>query len=614
MRKIITILGISFCVTYLFGQVQEYPLSRQDSALIIKYTEAFKSLDTDATAKEASDYLNQIATIYWEHNIFREAIKHFQESLVRNEKLGNSNAIAMINSNLALIYTDLADYSNALIYFKKTLAVRYANKETIGIISALINMSVVYNSLQQYDNSVESLLQALDYARELNAPAQMRSCYGMLSETYEKMGMVDKSLYYFEYYRTFHEMIQSERISQIGNELENEILKSKLAEEEADKKRLELLLAEKELETKKGELQEAATTTKNLLKDLNRQELEAEYFRQETEIKELQNQQEIAQTRKAITIILIIAVMLTIILLIAIYAYISKRKANILLSYKNDLIREQSDDIVLKNNELNISKARIESINREMTSSITYAKYIQQATLQKPAELNTLVKDSFIYFKPLDLVSGDFYWFNKVDEKIIIASVDCTGHGVPGGFISMLGIELLNKVVLVEKKTNPVEILQYMDKSLLKTIKKNDAGVTAGMEISLCTIDYSEKTILFASAKTPLFIIQNNEMQLIKGTKHTLGEKESKDVVFALHKFDITDDTHIYMFTDGYLDQIGGRNNKRIGTQQFVKYLYSIHKNTFKEQQKSLAVNFEEYATKYKEQQIDDNLIIGIKL
>ncbi len=372
----------------VFSQ-QEYPLSRQDSALIIKYLASFEEKDSLGRLKEASDNLNSIAMIYWEHNHFTDATFYYTESLIRNEKLDNENAIAMINSNLALINADMGNYEKALTYFEKTLASRVANKETTGIIAALINMSVVYNNLKLYDNSISALTEALDYARELNVPEQMRSCYGMLAETYEKKGDTKNSLYYFDYYKSFHEMIQDQKIARVGEELENEKLKVLLTEEEKQKKELELRIADLEIRNKKKELEVSNTTNETLIQNFSRQELEFEYFRKEKQLNEILNLQEIQQRKKIQTIILTITFSLILILVIGIYGYTNKRKDNKKLIYQNQQILAQGEKIMQQNTELEYAKSKIEKINEKLVSSINYAKFIQVSTLNKKSFLNT---------------------------------------------------------------------------------------------------------------------------------------------------------------------------------------------------------------------------------
>ena len=195
--KLIFSLFFTLHLSLSFGQTQEYALSRQDSALIHKYLNKAAGHENNQNLKEASRFLNDAAMIYWEHNHYDQSIKYFKKSLAFNKKLANENGIAMINSNLALINTDKKNYTEALRYFKNTLAVRKSNNEPIGIISAHINISVVLNNLEKHDEAVGHLLEALNEAREINDPDQMRACYGMLSETYQKAGNVEKSLYYY---------------------------------------------------------------------------------------------------------------------------------------------------------------------------------------------------------------------------------------------------------------------------------------------------------------------------------------------------------------------------------------------------------------------------------
>ncbi len=609
-KNIFTFLLMSYSII-VFAQ-QEYPLSRQDSALIIKYQAAFEEKDGLGKLKEASDNLNSIAMIYWEHNHFAKATSYYEESLIRNEQLENENAIAMINSNLALINADMGNYEKALTYFEKTLASRIANKETIGIIAALINMSVVYNNLGQYDKSIESLTEALDYAREMNDHEQMRNCYGMLAETYEKKGDTENSLYYFEYYKSFHEMIQNEKVAIVGEELENEKLKVLLTEEEKQKKELELRLADLELKNKEKELEESDSTNKSLIKNLTRQELEFEYLRKEKQLTEIMNLQEIQQRKKTQTIILIITFSLIFILLIGIYAYLNKRKDNKMLIFQNQKILVQKEEIMQQNSELEYAKSEIEKINKKLVSSINYAKFIQVSTLNKKSFLDTLVKDSMIYYKPRDVVSGDFYWFNKVGNKIIVAAIDCTGHGVPGAFLSMIGNELMNKIVLFEEITEPREILKNMNKGISITLNQENSKNTDGMDMALCTIDYTEKTLIFAGANNPMIIIQNNELQIIKGTKYSIGGHKYSDKVFEEQQFKITENTYFYLFSDGYADQLGGTKGRSLGTKFFANLLFENHTKSTEEQTVVLKNTFENWTLT--EKQIDDILILGVKL
>ncbi len=611
MKKLIFIILIFLFSSNIFAQ-QEYPLSRQDSALIIKYQAAFEVQDNLGKLKEASDNLNSIAMIYWEHNHYAQATTFYEESLIRNEKLENENAIAMINSNLALINADMGNYEKALTYFEKTLASRIANKETIGIIAALINRSVVYNNLKQFDKSIESLTKALDYAREMNDPEQMRSCYGMLAETYEKKGDTKNSLYYFDYYKSFHEMIQNEKVAKVGEELESEKLKLLLSKEQIEKDSLSLRLKEYQLINTQKELNLTDSTNKSLIQNLTRQELEFEYFRKENELKDLQNQQVIQKKQKTLSIIIIIAISLIFIILIGSFAYLVKRKDNEKLKYQNQQILQQREEIMQQNSELEYAKSEIEKINDKLMSSINYAKFIQVSTLNKKSFLNTLVKESLIYYIPRDTVSGDFYWFNKVGNKIIIAAIDCTGHGVPGGFLSMIGNELMNKIVLFEEITNPAEILKSMDKSISITLNQENSKNNDGMDMALCTLDYTENTLIFAGANNPMVLIQDDVMQIIKGNKSSIGGHRISEKIFENKNFKITNNTYFYLFSDGYIDQLGGPKGRSLGTKFFANLLFENHKKNVEEQAIVLKKTFENWTVN--EKQIDDILILGVKL
>ncbi len=262
------ILLFSFTSQNIFAQ-KTYPLTRNDSAKIQQYNTAFTEQNSRGNLKEASKFLNLSAMLYWEKNHYNTAEKLFLQSLGLNEKLANQNAITMINNNLAMIYADKKEYKKALDYFEQTLVSRRVSKGKIGIISALINQSVVYNKLKSYKKSIKNLEEALDLAREMNDPKQMKSCYGMLSETYEKAGDTKKSLYYYNYFKTFNDLVTRKTIKKSNDALINERLQRELAELEKRNKALELAKTEKKLVKKETEVKSYSKKQKELLESLS---------------------------------------------------------------------------------------------------------------------------------------------------------------------------------------------------------------------------------------------------------------------------------------------------------------------------------------------------------
>ena len=382
MRKYLFIVIILLNINFVaFSQLQKYSLSRQDSATITKFNEKAIEFQQTNHKREESGMYNNIASLYWEHNHFDEAINYYKKSLSLNENLDNENAIAMINSNLALILADQKKYDEALKYFEITLSTREANNEVIGIISAHINMSVVLNNLKKYDEAIDHLTKALDYAREMNDAKQMTSCYGMLSETYEKAGNSEKSMYYYELYKSFHEMVQDKRIIKSTEELENQRLKTEIAEVNTEKKALELLYKNIQLRKTEDELDSSIVAGDSLLSNLNKKELIVEVLKHKAEIVELENEKKLQKKRKAIRLISIAIGFLLIIALLLIFITLKIRKKNRTLNQQNAEILQNREEIRTQNEQLNRAYSQIDKAHQKITASINYSKFIQTAML-----------------------------------------------------------------------------------------------------------------------------------------------------------------------------------------------------------------------------------------
>ncbi len=287
------------------------------------------------------------------------------------------------------------------------------------------------------------------------------------------------------------------------------------------------------------------------------------------------------------------------------------------IKLKNKELEEQvairTHEITLKNKELNYQKEKIEESHQNITDSINYASRIQQALLPSDKLLSDNLASHFILFKPKDIVSGDFYYFKKINQYIIVAVADCTGHGVPGAFVSMLGISFLNEIIRKKEVKSASEILENLRTQVKTSLNKEDTknSNSDGMDIALCVIDTETNELQFSGAYNPLIIIRNNELIKIKGTRSPIGAyiKEQKFIneKIQLHKNDI-----IYMFSDGYADQFGGKDYKKFSIKKLRDLLMSIHKENIDEQKTILNKTIEDW--KAGSYQIDDILIMGVKV
>jgi len=267
--------------------------------------------------------------------------------------------------------------------------------------------------------------------------------------------------------------------------------------------------------------------------------------------------------------------------------------------------------VQLRTKEITQKNVEIQKINKDLTDSIEYAKRIQTAMLPLGETINQHLPDNFILFKPRDIVSGDFYWFTEKNDKIFITAVDCTGHGVPGAFMSMIGAEILTTIVNNKEIYDPAKILELLNEYIRTALKQDTTENQDGMDMALCVIDKKTKTLEFSGAKNPLFHIHNNELTKIRGNKQSIGgyqfDNFKKDVI----KYESP--SWFYIFSDGYPDQFGGPENTKFMIKYFKEILIENHKKPMLEQKEILNSRITDWM-KTAHRQTDDILVIGFKL
>lgn len=281
------------------------------------------------------------------------------------------------------------------------------------------------------------------------------------------------------------------------------------------------------------------------------------------------------------------------------------------LEATNADLNQTNEELQVTIEMVNEQKELIEAKNKDITDSIRYARRIQESILPPIAQMkNTL--NCFVLYRPKDIVSGDFYWFAAKDDLCIVAAVDCTGHGVPGAFMSVLGNSLLNQIVNENDIVNPSEILLQLHKRVGNALRQRSESIQSqdGMDIGLCVIEKDKKIIGYAGAKRPLFLVRNGELSEMKVNKNSIGGKNIvenfESVTLQLQANDL-----IYLTTDGYADQFGGDEKRKYMSKNFKNLLQNIHQLDLAAQEQALTREFETW--KGEEKQTDDILVIGIK-
>jgi serine phosphatase RsbU (regulator of sigma subunit) len=442
-------------------------------------------------------------------------------------------------------------YPNALTYYEKALKLSKELGYKSDFSSWLGDIAAIQITQGKYEDAEKNLLRALALADSIGALDTQKQHHKLLSELYAKKKMFDKSLVHFQKYSA-----AKDSVANIDNTLE------------AGKKAMAF-----EYE-KKAALMKAEQERKDAVIAGSR-------------------------LRQRIIIYFISSVLLLVLCLGALIyrGSLQKQKANTQLEKKNKIIEHQ--------------KELVEEKNRHITDSIQYAKRIQEAILPSRLFEAGEVKDYFIYYAPKDIVSGDFYWRFKDGDDLFFAVVDCTGHGVPGAMMSMLGYDMLEYALKDKGLRQPGLILQTINNEIIAKLAKNsNSGSTDGMDITLCKFNVKASILTYAGARNGICIACAEEVRTFPVDKRSIGDEEGYP--FREYTISLLANDTVYLFTDGFADQKGGPQCRKFMLGRFHLLLKEISALPCDEQKKKLNDEFQNW--KGKESQRDDVLIVGIKL
>jgi serine phosphatase RsbU (regulator of sigma subunit) len=286
------------------------------------------------------------------------------------------------------------------------------------------------------------------------------------------------------------------------------------------------------------------------------------------------------------------------------------------LIYMRDEIKESRRDLEVKVEERTLElKTRtneIEYLYGQVTDSIKYAKKLQEAILPTKEIVNKLLPDAFILYHPKDIVSGDFYWVEEKNKKTYFAAVDCTGHGVPGAFMSIVGRNLLKQILADLKNPQPNEILNELSKGIAETLNTKDSHSKDGMDIALCSIDYVSMTLEFSGAINELYLIRDGALQMVQGDKTYIGTIDESFISYSNNTIGLQKNDCLYIFTDGFRDQFGGIKGKKFMRKRFDEMILNHHTLEMEEQRRLYTKTFRNWMGM--EEQVDDVLMIGVRV
>ena len=546
------------------------------------------------------EYCSKLAFLYWQNGELDKSLNYFNRSLEINKELNNRNGSKLIYYYLGMIYSEKEEYQKSVKAFKKGIKISRELGMQKSVLSGLINLAQTYQNNNEYEKSNEYALKGYNMAQEQNNLEKVRTCAGLLTENYKELNNPEKSSHYFEVFSSLDKRIKDEKISEIKKESQNQVNQA-LSEKEKTKK---------ELSEEKGKLRIAEDSLARAEQMTREQQMRIEM--QDLELKRKEAQ---IKLEKTIRNTLIIGVFLIIGVAMLLYKfYRQKQRANLKLAEQNEKINKQNQQIHEQKNKLEIQ-------NTKLSDSISYAQNIQSAILPTDLFTNPEIKP-FILYKPKDIVSGDFYWYARKNgrdnvKQIFIAAVDCTGHGVPGAFMSMIGNQSLNEIIVEKNISNPSEILYKLNMNIIDALNQEYSDNTDGMDVCLIRLDFSEnsKEVYFAGAKRPFYYIKKGETEIerVKGNRYSIGGvyKNKREKIFETHDMPIQAGDILYLTTDGIIDQVN-ENRKRFSSTRLLSILQNNLDKPMEKQEKILEKRVDDF--RGNSEQRDDITVIGIKI
>lgn len=557
-----------------------YQQAHYDSALAEMFS-ALEIFNHDSLKRDRAGVLNLIGNVHYFTNK-RQAIGYYEQSLAIHEQLNNKDGMASQYGNIGLIYVAEKDTAKAIDYSKRSLAMYEQLGHESSIATSQINLAHTYREFGMFKEALPYALKSLELRKELDEKKGIAVSTIVLASIHMDMADYAKAISLFE-----EGIDMVHRLGLRSYEWESLYFLAdcyaKLGQFEKAVSIYPNVLAIKDSIYKKESTEQIA-------------KMEGLYEAQKDgKVKLLEQQAEIStlQLRKResfLALAVVVTFFLGIMSLMAFFAYRAKAKVNVVLERKNHLIENQK---------------------KEITDSIRYAENIQRALLPPVDVMRAIFPDSFILHRPKDIVSGDFYWIHDLPDRVYVAVVDCTGHGVPGAFMSFIGTSALNRAITDLQLVKPSDILSSLSNQVSEMLRSGQGtDVKDGMDLALCCYFKQSGELHYAGAYNPLWVLRNGEVEIIKGDKQPVGNMSSHRS-FTNHIVQVTKDDVVYLFSDGFADQFGGTGDKKIGSGKFRAKVASIGHLPLKDQGEVLSDFFDTW--KGEAEQVDDVCIIGVR-
>jgi len=574
-------LGVT---TYDLGDIQQ---------AIIYYNKGLKLTDKTGNLRYRANGFMSLGIVYLDIKEYEKSIEYLYKALAidkETEAIGNMEVTYLNLGNAYLISEQL---DSALICYKLAYKKRDERQDLHTLGTTMNNLGEIYLTMGEMDSSIYYYTEGMKIRTELDDQRDLIYSYGGICSWYTENGHPKKGIPWGEkglnLAKSFNNHVHMvaaagplylayQGAGDFEKGLEVYILRqNSLDSIQSESNQKELISQEVQYAYEKNKLADSLA------------------FEKQKAIDNLAHEKDMAQEAKERYVLYGGLAFVLILGGLAFLGYQRKKKANHIISKQKEQAEHQ--------------KELIEEAHKEITDSIAYAKRIQSAILPPDKLVQELLPESFVLYKPKDVVAGDFYWLEKVENNILFAAADCTGHGVPGAMVSVICNGALNRSVREFGLTDPAKILDKAREIVIQEFEKSEEEVKDGMDIALCSIN--DMTLTYAGANNPLWIVRNNEIIETKADKQPIG-KFSAAKAFTSHSIELQKGDTIYIFSDGYVDQFGGDKGKKLKAKALRELLLSIQDSTLKEQESILDQSFESWRGDL--EQIDDVCVIGVRL
>ncbi|MBL7921990.1 MAG: tetratricopeptide repeat protein [Bacteroidia bacterium] len=531
----------------------------------------------------------------------KKALEYLNRSLKMAAELGDLQMQGAVLGDIGSTYEESGDMGMAINYAKKAIAISQQLSDVYVECTKWSELSLRYTAIKEYDKALDAGNNSLQLALKTSSEAMM--AYSLNALGFCKMSMKD-------YKGAEKDLLRSLAVAQKNNQLDNiKVTENYLSE----------------LYNFSGDFKKAFDHYRNYIairdsmnneevsRKLIKSQVNFEFDKKAALLKEQQEKERVLAEEKSRRQYIIIISFVVVLCIVLFFTYMVVKSLRITKKQKQ-IIEAKEKETQAQNSIITEQKHLVEEKHKEITDSINYAERIQRSLLASEELLDKNLKEYFVYFAPKDIVSGDFYWAAELNNgKFILATADSTGHGVPGAIMSILNISCLKESVK-EGLTSPADILNNTRKLIVDILKKDGSaeGGKDGMDCSLVSFDLKDNKLVYSAANNPVWIVRSNELLVFNADKMPVGKHDKDTVSFSQQKVQLQKGDVVYTFTDGFADQFGGQNGKKMMYKRMKELFISISDQPMQQQKQNIAFTFNDW--KGDLEQVDDVCVIGIKI